>query len=171
MTPVQKCQYMALPSAASFTPPRYSSRFKLGQLRASQRRLVLTSDHWKKSIRDGLDRTRGQVPGGRSASYRRLTFQAGQNKCRGADVTAMCMAAHLARSRFRSDQHAQVSRLATWLRKHQDEALPGGVQAQLLDCIQLYYKAAIAHPEIKVSHQLSIRRPRMHSAFKACIPS
>ena len=83
----------------------------------------------------------------------------------------MCMAAHLARSRFRSDQHAQVSRLATWLRKHQDEALPGGVQAQLLDCIQLYYKAAIAHPEIKVSHQLSIRRPRVHSAFKACIPS
>jgi hypothetical protein len=33
---------------------------------------------------------------------------------------------------------------------HQDEVLPDGAKGQLLECIQLYHKTALAEPEIHV---------------------
>ena len=45
---------------------------------------------------------------------------------------------------------SEASKLATWLRKHQDETLPDGAKGQLLECVQLYYKTALTEPDIKV---------------------
>jgi hypothetical protein len=54
----------------------------------------------------------------------------------------------------------QVLKLATWLRKHQDESLPDGSKGQLMECIQLYHKTALAEPELKVSVAVCLTQQR-----------
>ena len=44
----------------------------------------------------------------------------------------------------------QVLKLSTWMRKHQDESLPDGGKGQLMECIQIYHKTALAEPQLKV---------------------
>ena len=41
---------------------------------------------------------------------------------------------------------------------HQDEVLPDGAKGQLLECIQLYHKTALAEPEIhvRIRYDLSV---------------